>query len=192
MGDFFTRLYFAASGLVYYGGLLGALAAIMIYTKKKFIPARPYLNIFVLVFPLFHGIGRIGCVFAGCCYGIEYHGFGAIHYPASVVVHGINDDITAFSRFPVQPMEALIEFIIFAVLLVIYLKKGDSITIAPIYLLSYAVIRFLDEFLRGDEQRGIWGPFSTSQWIALIIIAAVLTYYIIRKNFLSNKDQATT
>lgn len=186
VGDFFTRLYFAASGLVYYGGLLGALAAILIYTKKKYLPARQYLNLFVLVFPLFHGIGRIGCVFSGCCYGIEYHGFAALHYPDSVIVPGINDHITDFSRFPVQPMEALIEFIIFAILLIIYLKKGDTIAIAPIYLLSYAVIRFLDEFLRGDEQRGIWGPFSTSQWIALIIIAATLIYYIVRKRTLKN------
>ena len=181
LGDFFTRIYHAASGFVYYGGVLGALLALYLFCRKRHLPSRPYLNLFAVVFPLFHGIGRIGCIFSGCCYGVEYHGICAISYPDSVIIEGINDHITDFSRFPVQPLEALCEFIIFAVLLVLYLKKGNRISVTILYMGIYAVIRFLDEFLRGDTYRGIWGPFSTSQWIALIVIACVIIYSISRK-----------
>lgn len=181
LGDFFTRIYHAASGFVYYGGALGALLALYLFCRRKHLLPRPYLNLFAVVFPLFHGIGRIGCIFSGCCYGIEYHGICAIHYPDSVIIEGINDHITDFTRFPVQPLEALCEFIIFAVLLVLYLKKGNRISVTILYMGIYAVVRFLDEFLRGDTYRGIWGPFSTSQWIALIVIACVIIYSVSRK-----------
>jgi len=182
LGDFFTRLYRAASGLVFYGGLLGALLGLYIYTRVRHLPLRKYLNLFVVVFPLFHAIGRIGCVFSGCCYGIEYHGVCAIHYPDSVIIAGINDHITDFSRFPVQPLEALCEILIFVFLLLLYLKKGDTVSIAIPYLLLYAVVRFCDEFLRGDTYRGIWGPFSTSQWISLAIIVVTVIYIFLKRS----------
>lgn len=181
LGDFFTRIYQAASGLVFYGGLLGGLLGLFIYTRVRHLPLRKYLNLFVVVFPLFHAIGRIGCVFSGCCYGIEYHGFCAIHYPSSVIIEGINDHITDFSRFPVQPLEALCELLLFFFLLFLYLKKGDTVSVAVPYLLLYAVVRFFDEFLRGDTYRGIWGPFSTSQWIALAVFAVTIVYYLLTR-----------
>ena len=71
LGDFFSRIYNAASGFVFYGGLLGALLSVFIYTRVRHLPLRTYLNLFVVVFPLFHAIGRVGCVFSGCCYGVE-------------------------------------------------------------------------------------------------------------------------
>lgn len=181
VGDFLLKLYYASSGLVYYGGLLGGILALYISLRSRRLPMRTYMNLIVVVFPLFHGIGRIGCVLTGCCYGIEYHGPLAITYPDSVVTEGLNDHITDFSRFPVQPLEAVLEIILFVILLVLYLKKDDKISILIPYLLSYAVIRFLDEFLRGDEIRGIWGPFSTSQWIALIVIIVTIIYLIFKK-----------
>ena len=43
------------------------------------------------------------------------------------------------------------------------------------------MIRFLDEFLRGDRIRGIWGPFSTSQWISLTILLVLAIRLMIRR-----------
>lgn len=174
-------LYYAASGMVFYGGLLCALLFMWIYIKIRRLPGRLYLNNMVIAFPIFHFMGRIGCAFTGCCYGIEYHGIGAIQYTQSHVTPGINDHIADFTRFPVQPMEALLELIIFIVLLVLLLKKDDRFAVTPTYLLTYAVIRFLDEFLRGDELRGFWGPFSTSQWISLAIIVITIIYLLVKR-----------
>ena len=42
------------------------------------------------------------------------------------------------------------------------------------YILAYAPVRFALEFFRGDAVRGVFGPLSTSQWISLAAVAAVL------------------
>ena len=182
VGDFFYKMFIASSGMVYYGGLFGALAGICICAKaRKIYNRRSYLNVFVTAFPFFHFVGRIGCVLTGCCYGIEYHGPFAIQYSEKVVTEGINDHITDFPRFPVQPLEALCEILLFVFLLIMWKKKQDSVSLIPYYLLPYAVIRFADEFLRGDDIRGFWGPLSTSQWIA-IIVAVIMVIYIIYKH----------
>ena len=49
--------------------------------------------------------------------------------------------------------------------------KGHKIL--DMYLLMYAVLRFILEFLRGDSIRGHWMLFSTSQWISIVIILYV-------------------
>lgn len=179
--DFLTSFSYAASGMVFYGGLLCVILFMYIYLKRTRLPVRPYMNIMVVTFPLFHFFGRIGCTLSGCCYGIEYHGFFALTYPSAVITEGVNDHLADFSRFPIQPLEALLELILFIVLLLLYVKKEDAVSITSIYLICYSLIRFGDEFLRGDTVRGIWGPFSTSQWISLAIFLGTVIFLIIQR-----------
>lgn len=178
--ELMDSLYYAASGMVFYGGLLCALLFMYIYARVRKLPVRLYFNNVVLAFPVFHFMGRIGCAFTGCCYGIEYHGPVALQYTQAQVSPGINDHIVDYPRFPVQPLEALLELLIFFVLLLFFLKKGDLFPVTPSYLLMYSVVRFFDEFLRGDELRGFWGPLSTSQWISLAVFVITLIYLIVR------------
>lgn len=180
--EFLDSLYYASSGMVFYGGLLCALLFMYIYIRIRKLPGRLYLNNTVLAFPVFHFMGRIGCTLTGCCYGVEYHGPLALQYTTSHITPGVNDDIINFTRFPVQPLEALLELVIFAVLLTLFLKKGDSFSVTSSYLLMYSVVRFLDEFLRGDALRGFWGPLSTSQWISLAIFFITVIYLIVKRN----------
>lgn len=179
MDSFIDAIFMYGGGMVFYGGLLGALLALFVALKKMkaTMNMRSNLNNFVTAFPLFHAFGRIGCTLNGCCYGIEYHGIFALTYTEDHIRGSVNADIADFSRFPVQPLEALLEFILFGVLLFICLKYRDKYSLTCIYLFSYSIIRFLDEFLRGDAVRGIWGPFSTSQWISLFILIGVIIYW---------------
>ena len=80
-----------------------------------------------------------------------------------------------------QPLEALLELLIFVFLLVMLIKKDDAFSVTSTYLLIYSVVRFLDEFLRGDALRGFWGPLSTSQWISLAIFIVTLIYLIVKR-----------
>ena len=182
MGSLIDTVLGYSNGLVFYGGLLGALLSLFIALRRTraTMNMRENLNNFVVVFPLFHAFGRIGCALNGCCYGIEYHGLFAITYTEEAIRGSVNADIADFSRFPVQPLEAALEFILFGVLLFIYLKYKDKYSLTCIYLLSYSVIRFFDEFLRGDAVRGIWGPFSTSQWISLFVFAGVIIWLLVK------------
>ncbi len=151
---------FIEAGYVFYGGVLGAYAGLLVCCKMTHIAQSPVLNFFTPAFAFFHGFGRIGCFCAGCCYGIEVESFG-------FVMDGVR-------RFPVQLAESAFEFLLFAALLIVEKKvekKKKSPKLSFYYLMIYSFARFNLEFLRGDPIRGIWGPLSTSQWIALAIIA---------------------
>ena len=43
-----------------------------------------------------------------------------------------------------------------------------------IYLVTYGIFRFVMEFFRGDEIRGIFFELSTAQWISV----GILTYFV--------------
>jgi phosphatidylglycerol:prolipoprotein diacylglycerol transferase len=161
----FRRLGVIFGGSVFYGGLLGGIATGIIYGRRKYGPALPgVLDIIVPAIPLFHFFGRIGCFMSGCCFGIE-SGFG-FTFTRSIIPesNGVN-------RFPVQLLEALFNAGLFFALR--RLRKTGSFRerLLYLYLFLYPVGRFFLELFRGDTFRGIWGPFSTSQWISLGLIA---------------------
>jgi len=62
---------------------------------------------------------------------------------------------------------------------VFLMKKGiQKGRLFYIYLLSYSVLRFINEFLRGDEIRGFVLGISTSQLISILIFIASLSLLI--------------
>ncbi|MBR0397207.1 MAG: prolipoprotein diacylglyceryl transferase, partial [Eubacterium sp.] len=50
------------------------------------------------------------------------------------------------------------------------------------YLILYSAGRFMIEFLRGDAERGSIGPLSTSQFIALFVLAAGVIMLVMIRN----------
>ena len=144
------------SGFVFYGGLFGVIFTLMFLTRNDADMRKKVFEISVPAMPLFHAFGRIVCFLAGCCYGKKL---------STPIVIGTIE----FARIPVQIIESMAEFILFIVLFILS-KKNRDIDLLRIYLVIYAVIRFADEFLRGDKIRGIYGGVSTAQWISLIIL----------------------
>ena len=63
---FWTQTF--QSGMVFYGGLIGAVAAVFLYCRICHICFTDFLSILVPAVPLALGFGRIGCYFAGGCY----------------------------------------------------------------------------------------------------------------------------
>lgn len=174
-GDFsFSALLPYVSGMVFYGGLFGSILAVIIYTKlDKEIPKADVFDVFAVSVPLFHAFGRVGCFFAGCCYGVEcdlgittYLNISATHY--------------GISRFPVALFEALANLLIFALLLFLFKRKKLYGRLILAYLSIYAPVRFVLEFFRGDDVRGFILGFSTSQFISLLIVVAVALYLLIK------------
>ena len=170
-------IFYLFGGYVFYGGLLGALFGYWFYCKWFKIDFLVIINIIAPVVPLVHAFGRIGCFLGGCCYGIEYHGKFAVEFPENEFVTELNNA----PRFPVQLLEAFINFILFIVLMIYGRKPRKKGSILGIYLICYAIIRFCVEFLRGDVERGILFGVSTSQWISLLLIPVGL-YIIFRKD----------
>lgn len=162
-------LAYAFGGLVFYGGLLGAAAGVYVYCRQYKILLYPFMDITAPLIPFVHGFGRIGCFMAGCCYGIEYHGPFSIQFPYNEMI----PELSEVSRFPVQLLEAGMNFIISAVLFILMKKKKTKTgQLLGIYLIYYTIARFCLEFLRGDLIRGQIFGISTSQIISFILLPA--------------------
>lgn len=146
-----------SAGLVFYGGLLGGLLGLLFASRKTKRNILIFTDLMAPCFCLAHAGGRIGCLMAGCCYGMEYSG------PCAVVLDGV-------SRLPTQPMEAGFLVILSGVLTAIFLKKPRRGAVTGWYMVLYAVWRFIIEFFR-DDFRGSVGVLSTSQFISLFIFA---------------------
>lgn len=166
--EFFNKLFIIFSGSVFYGGLFGGMIAGYAAIKAMKLDIKIYTDIMAFLAPLFHGIARIGCFLGGCCYGIECS-FGFVAH-GNTIVPSLND----VSRFPVQLLESACNFILSIIIYSLYRKHKMQGRLFYVYLSSYAIIRFFDEFLRGDEIRGSLFGLSTSQFISVIIEAVLI------------------
>lgn len=163
------------NGFVFYGGLIGGIAGLFIYCKIYKLPFLRYTDVFAPAVPLGHAVGRIGCLFSGCCYGINHDGFFSVIYLSSA---DVNTPLFT-PLFAVQLFEALILVLIFVVCETVFLKTRKKGVASAVYLYSYAIARFLIELLRNDPARGVAG-LSVSQYISVAIAAAVSVAIIAR------------
>lgn len=163
------------SGIVYLGDLIGYLSMLRILCCFKKRNWNEISNITAIIIPLFHVFGRIGCFFGGCCYGAESNSWLAIPYQI-VVENG-----QWVNRIPVQLMESEAELFFFALCYCWYRKKRKGgkecdNQILVWYLLLYSIWRFIIEFWRGDDVRGVFGWISFSQIICIGITFGIFTY----------------
>ena len=160
---------FGHAGFTFFGGLIfGSVFFIVLFLRyfkrDNLITA---LNVSVMPLILGHAIGRIGCYFAGCCYGkISDHS----NYLSSL-----------FLRHPTQIYESIFLFMLFAFLSI---KEKMKIYISNlfIYLVLYGAFRFFIEFLRGDYRGQYLGCLSPSQWISLSIIMGVFVFLSVKSD----------
>lgn len=151
-------------GLVFYGGVLAAIPVGIWYVKRHSLPVWKTADIMAPSIALGHAFGRLGCFFAGCCYGAQCSTSIGITFtdPHSLAPLGV-------PLYPTQLMESSGEFLIFTALLLLRRSKTSDGQLFWLYVLLYAVLRFIIEFFRGDAIRGLYfgSTISTSQIIAL-------------------------
>ena len=159
------------TGMVFYGGLIGGILGIFICSRKKKRSFFEFTDLFAPCFCVAHAFGRIGCLLVGCCAGVEPGEkvlFGAATYDGSCALTYADGT----QHLPVPLMEAVFLLLLCGVLILILLRAKKLGTVTGWYLVLYALWRFLIESFRGDAERGIYGLFSTSQWISFAILAA--------------------
>lgn len=173
--EFFLIAGLLFGGQVFYGGLLGGIAAGVLYAKiTKLENFGDYADILAAAVPFFHFFGRIGCFLGGCCYGIESDFGFTFHHSFIEAANGVN-------RFPVQLFEAGFNLLLFFFILTLLNKGRLKNRLFFLYLFIYAVGRFILEFFRGDSYRGFLFGLSTSQIISLLILAVVSAYFIVQR-----------
>lgn len=153
--------FWLGGGFVFYGGMIFALLFTLMFAIRS-KQALFKFNIFVPALAIGHGVGRLGCFLAGCCYGKETSSWFSIH------MHHAD-------RYPTQLLEAFL--LISAGIIFKNSKYQSQKELVVIYVGFYSVLRFLIEFLRGDLVRGIYSVgLSTSQLISILLafLSAIL------------------
>jgi phosphatidylglycerol:prolipoprotein diacylglycerol transferase len=164
-GEIFSLSTLRAGG-VFYGGLIAALAVAVWYLRKAGLPGWKTADVFAPAIALGHGIGRVGCFSAGCCWGVECHRPWAVTF-TSPVAHELVGVPLHLPLHPTQFYEAVAEFAIFAFLYWRIRKPHAEGGIIAQYLMLYSTARFTVEFFRVHEQGNVLGgAFDTSQWIS--------------------------
>ena len=169
------------SGGVFYGGLILAVVVALIYIRRIGLPLWTTCDVFAPGIALGHVVGRFGCLFAGCCYGRPTTLPWGITFTDRFALENVGTPLNV-PLHPTQIYEAGAEFLILMILLFTE-RKGRPFAGRTfwIYMLLYAISRFIIEFFRGDE-RGNVGMFSTSQFISLLLapLAVVMLAYLSR------------
>ena len=153
-------------GLAIYGGVIGGALGVMLYClihKKNFFAVA---DIAAPSLILGQAIGRIGCFFAGCCYGIEVTNDAHMWFPLSTQINGVWHYSTFF-------YESFWNFLVFAALmLVLYLGKNikEYGVVMSLYFILYGIGRAWIEALRGDSL--YLGAIKVSQLLSILLIIA--------------------
>lgn len=176
------------TGATFYGGFIGGAACMLLiyfigghllFKKQnnehlRWFPS--FVNIAAACVPLAHGFGRIGCLFGGCCYGMETDAWFGIPMDIGTMDH------VYVKVVPTQLFEAIFLFAL-AAFLIWRNWKGKGFCL-PTYLIGYGVWRFLIEYLRDDDRGQTFLSFLTpSQLTAVVLVligcALIAAYFII-------------
>ena len=160
-------------GLVFYGGLIGAIVASLIYLRWKKLPVWKIADIFAPSIALGSVFGRVGCLLNGCCYGRACDLPWAIRFPADHETHGV----------PVHPTEiydGLLNLILYLALARLFRRKKFDGQVFATYLIGYAICRFIVEFYRGDypPDHIHFGRFTSAQLLSGPIFLAGIALWV--------------
>jgi phosphatidylglycerol:prolipoprotein diacylglycerol transferase len=174
-------LTLARSGGVFYGGLILSVSVALWYIRRSGLPLWTTCDVFAPGIALGHTVGRLGCFFAGCCYGKPTMLPWGITFSDPFAAANVGTPL-GVRLHPTQLYESAAELLILIVLLVSE-KRGKPYAGRTfwLYILLYAISRYIIEIFRGDE-RGTVGVFSTSQFISLVLapLAIAMLVYLAR------------
>src|SRR3954464_11954807 len=157
-------LSLARSGGVFYGGLILAVVVALWYIRRIGLPLWTTCDVFAPGIALGHVVGRMGCFFAGCCYGKPTTVPWAITFTDPYAAANVGTPLN-IPLHPTQLYEAGAEALILVLLLATESRgKRYPGRTFWLYMLLYAISRYIIEMFR-DDPRGTVGMFSTSQFI---------------------------
>jgi phosphatidylglycerol:prolipoprotein diacylglycerol transferase len=171
-------------GLVFYGGFIASFIASLWWIKRKKLNFLMLADIIAPFIAFGHSIARIGCFFAGCCYGRPSDCHGIL---CEAVFPALNDNIP---RYPTQIYESFANFLNFIILIIFFKKfKNKNGDVIFLYLLNYGITRMIIEFFRGDPERGKILFLSTSTFISIFMVLSGILWFSYFRNKKLWKEQ---
>lgn len=183
--DITSIFKFWEPGLSVQGAIIGAIGSLFIFVKIKKIDFLPFIDRISIYAPLVQSFGRLGCFFAGCCYGQKTNIFWAVTYDHPEHMAPLN--------IPLHPTQLYSSALLFLSFLILFFyvqrKKLPKGFIFFIYLILVSSERFIVEFFRWDQSWissvGFLSILSINQWISLSIISfamvSMITLHFFRK-----------
>jgi len=153
------------SGMSYHGGLVGLIAAAVIFCRKHRIAFWNMADLFAPAVPLGYTFGRIGNFINGELWGRATTVPWGMYFPL---------DGSGLLRHPSQLYEAFFEgILLFAVLWGLREKRYFEGFFVALYMAGYGLVRFFIEFYREpDAHLGfVVGNLSMGQVLSLLMVA---------------------
>jgi len=171
-------------GLVFSGGFVLVILVVGWYIRRHQLPLWSIGDLLAPAVAISQGIGRLGCLMAGCCYGKPSD------VPWSIVFK--HPQSLAPLHVPLHPTQiyaALSGFVIFAVLILIRQKKKFEGQVLLWFVILHSTSRLILERFRGDDRGIIPGTeLSVTQLVTLVLLVAAVVFLVI----LSSKQEKGT
>jgi phosphatidylglycerol:prolipoprotein diacylglycerol transferase len=167
--------------LTYYGGFLLVVPTGIWFLRRYDLPAWKVADLAGFCIPLGIGFGRLGCFFAGCCFGDVCDFPWAVSFPAGSPAAGVHLDAQWIGAgdpsLPVHPAQLYSVLFNWGIAAFMYWwyrhKRAFDGEVFWLFAILYALFRFLVEILRADERGGYFGA-STSQIIGVLLVGLSL------------------
>lgn len=183
--DCFAWAYFWAGGLTYYGGFVGASIVAWFLLKRDKFPFWKAADMAGFAVPLGLSFGRMGCLLAGCCFGVRSDSpLGLVFPPGSPASESqFKRDLLStmytdsLPVLPTQIGESAASLAIAAVcLLWVHPRKRYDGHVFVAFVALYAIARFVLEFFRADDRGGML-HLSTSQWAGIALVGVAIAFH---------------
>jgi phosphatidylglycerol---prolipoprotein diacylglyceryl transferase len=195
-------------GMVMYGGLIAVVVGGLWYLRAAKLPIWRVADVGALCGALGLGIGRIGCILAGCDYGREAPAdfpmaikFPSATQPGSFFGLTVPPNTTHLAPddhwvYPTQVWQSLAGFLTFLLLLWLWKRRRFPGQVFAAFLFLKATYRFIIEYWRGDADRGVFhvGPLvlSQAQIIGVFMAAvAVVLWFVLARRPAASSPQVT-
>jgi phosphatidylglycerol---prolipoprotein diacylglyceryl transferase len=183
-------LKFTEGGLVIYGALLGAAAAVLWFAWRRKLPLLAMADLLAPSLLIGVAFGRIGCFLNGCCYGGECDLPWAVTFPRDSLPYMEQLDMGRFGEaatldpatlparsLPVHPAQlysAIDAALLCWLLWAFYpFRRRDGEVIALLFIL-HPISRFLLEVVRVDESAVFGTGLSISQNFSIVFFVMAL------------------
>jgi phosphatidylglycerol:prolipoprotein diacylglycerol transferase len=176
-------LDFLRSGGVFYGGLIGAVAAGYLLMRRYKLPWWKTADACAPGIAIGNFFGRQGCFAAGCCWGKPTSLPWGVKF--SELGHEITGVPVGVPLHPTQLYESFAMLIVFFFLLWLHRRRYFDGQVILFYALLYSIVRFTIEFFRDDPRGDLFGlttatGLSTSQLISIVVGVFALVMLILR------------
>jgi len=160
-------------GLTFYGGFILAVAVCAWMMRRHHLGIWPVFDIFAPSLALGNVFGRIGCFFAGCCYGTPCSLPWAVTFRDPQSLAPLHTPL-----HPTQLYAAGAALLIFLVLFGLRTKKIFDGQLTIIWVFLYSASRLATELFRGDVRGDLlFNTYPASQVLAALLTVAALVLY---------------